>query len=81
MLGSRRQAGQGSQALAAAVEHRRQALLLSKNQSAFRQLLGEHMVDLARIDLKLGDYENAARVALDLPKTVPKKLSQYCYAA
>ena len=68
------------EALAAAVEHQRQALQLSKNRAAFRQLLGEHMADLARIDLKLGDYENAARVALDLPKTVPPaNRAQACY--
>jgi serine/threonine-protein kinase len=69
-------------ALLAAVEHQRQAVQLSKNQPAFRQLLGEHLVDLGKIDLKLGAYDHAARLALDLPGTVPPaSRARACYDA
>jgi len=63
--------GESKITLASAIEHQRQAVQLSKNGPAYRELLGGHLLDLARIDLKLGLYDDAARIALDLPKTVP----------
>ena len=46
------------------------------------QLLGEHMLDLAKIHLKLGEYDEAAKLALDLPRTVrPSRRAQACYDA
>jgi tetratricopeptide (TPR) repeat protein len=57
--------------LTSAVEHQRKALQLSKNAAAYRAFLGGHLVELAEVNLKLDAYEEAARIALDLPKTVP----------
>ncbi len=37
----------------------------------YRQLLGAHRLDLADANLKLSAYEQAARIALEIPKTVP----------
>ena len=62
----------GRAALESAVEHQRQAVKLGKSQNdPYRQLLGAHQLDLADVNLKLGDYDQAARVALEIPKTVP----------
>ncbi len=57
--------------LTSAVEHQRAAIKLSKNGPMYRELLGGHLIDLAKINLTLGAYDEAARLALDLPKTVP----------
>ena len=68
--------------LASAVEHQREAVRLSKNGSAYRELLGDHLLELAQLDLKLRDYEAAARIALDLPRTVPaSNRAQACFDA
>ncbi len=65
--------------LTSAVEHQRLAIQLSKNGAAYRELLGGHLVDLAKIELKLGAYDEAGRLALDVPKTVPvSKRAQAC---
>jgi serine/threonine protein kinase len=63
--------GGSKTALASAVEHQRQAVQLSKNGSMYRELLGGHLLELAWINLKLGLYDDAAHIAIDLPKTVP----------
>jgi tetratricopeptide (TPR) repeat protein len=69
-------------ALVAAVEHQRKAVQLTRNQPAMGQQLGEHMAELARIDLKLGAYDEAAQLSLDLPRTVPAAgRAQACYDA
>jgi serine/threonine protein kinase len=69
-------------ALAAATGHQRQAVQLSKNRPAFGQLLGEHMLELARMNLKVGAYDEAGRLALDLPKSVPSAgRARACYDA
>lgn len=66
--------------LKSAVEHQRAAIQLSKNGAAYRELLGDHLIDLAKIDLELGDYDEASRLALDVPKTVPgSKRAQACF--
>jgi hypothetical protein len=55
------------------------AIQLSKNGATYRELLGGHLVDLAKIELKLGAYDEAGRLALDVPKTVPvSKRAQAC---
>ena len=58
-------------ALASAIDHQREAVRISKNGPAYRELLGAHLLELAKLDLKLRDYDEAARIAIDLPKTVP----------
>jgi serine/threonine protein kinase len=58
-------------ALVAAVDHQRQAVRLGKNSPTCRLALASHLIDLADINRKLGDYDEAARVALEVPKTVP----------
>jgi tetratricopeptide (TPR) repeat protein len=69
-------------ALVSAVEHQRQAVKLSKNQPALAQLLGEHLLELARLELKRGGHEAAARLALELPTIVPPAARpQACYDA
>ena len=66
--------GQPAQAKAAlenAIDHQRQAARLSKNAYSYRTLLGEHSIELAKLDLKQGTYDEAARIALDVPSIVP----------
>jgi serine/threonine protein kinase len=66
--------------LALAVDHQRQAVSLSKNAPVCRLALAEHLVDLADINRKLGAYEEAARMALEVPKTVPSaNRAQACF--
>jgi len=54
-----------------AVAQQRQAMRLSKNRGSVRTLLGGHLIALARTNLKLGAFEEAAANALELPKIVP----------
>ena len=69
-------------ALARAGEQMRQSLKLSKDLAQIRSSLGGYLVALANIDLKLGAYDEAARSALELPKTVPSaSRGQACYDA
>jgi tetratricopeptide (TPR) repeat protein len=69
-------------ALARATEQVRQSLKLSKDQDEIRSALGGYLVALANIDLKLGAYDEAARSALELPKTVPSPgRGQACFDA
>ena len=69
-------------ALTRAGEQMRESLKLSKDQYQIRNSLGGYIVALANIDLKLGAYEEAARSALDLPKTVPSSgRGQACFDA
>jgi eukaryotic-like serine/threonine-protein kinase len=58
-------------ALLSAVNQQREAVALSKNAPICRITLADHFVDLADINRKLGGYEEAARLALEVPKTVP----------
>jgi hypothetical protein len=57
-------------ALTAAVEHQRQAVQLSQNAPVCTLALAEYLVDLADANRKLGAYDDAAKVALEVPKTV-----------
>jgi serine/threonine protein kinase len=57
-------------ALARAVDQQRQAVQLSKNAPTYRELLASHLLDLARINVELGLYDDAAQIALDLPRMV-----------
>ncbi len=69
-------------ALTAAVEHQRQAVQLSQNAPVCTMALAEYLVDLADANRKLGAYEDAAKVALEAPKTVPvASRPQACYDA
>jgi serine/threonine protein kinase len=65
------QSVEAKRVLASAIDHQRTAMRLSKNGYAYRALLGEHLIELAKVDLKLGAYDDAAKLALDLPRTVP----------
>ncbi len=64
-------AKEAKRALAAAIGHERQAVELGQNRSVYRERLGSHLLELAWIDLELGADDEAAKIALDLPKTVP----------
>ena len=69
-------------ALVNAVAHQRQALLLSKNRTDVRSLLGTHLLELAQINVNLGAYKEAAANALEIPNTVPiLKRDQGCLDA
>jgi serine/threonine protein kinase/tetratricopeptide (TPR) repeat protein len=69
-------------ALEQALDHQRQAVRLSKNGPMYRELLGDHMLKLSQIELKLGLYDEAARQVLDVPKTVPTSgRAQACFDA
>jgi eukaryotic-like serine/threonine-protein kinase len=69
-------------ALASAVDHQRQAVTLSKNAPVCRLTLADHLVDLADLNRKLGGYEEAAQLALEVPKTVPSaNRAQACFDA
>ena len=58
-------------AMETAVAQQRQALRQSKNRDSIRTLLGGHLSALARIDIKLGAFREAAASAIELPKIVP----------
>ena len=58
-------------ALAAAVEHQRQAMRLGKNPASCRLALASHLAELADVNRKLGAYDEALRLALEVPKAVP----------
>lgn len=63
---------EGRAALESAVEHQRKAVVLGKSENdSYRRLLGAHLIDLADVNLKLSAYDQAARIALEIPKTVP----------
>jgi eukaryotic-like serine/threonine-protein kinase len=64
-------AAEAKTALVSAVAHQRQAVRLSKNRDDERRLLGSHLLELAKINLKLGAYQEASGDALELPNTVP----------
>ena len=49
----------------------RQAVQLSMNGPPFRALLSKHLVELAGVDLELGDYDDAGRIGLQISNTVP----------
>jgi tetratricopeptide (TPR) repeat protein len=69
-------------ALASAIGHQRNAIRLSRNVFAYRVLLDEHIAELVKVDLKLGAYDDAAMVALDVPKTSPgSRRAQACLEA
>ena len=68
--------------LTAAVEHQRQAVQLSKNAPACRVELAKHLIKLADVNRKLGAYDQAAKLALEVPKTVPSSgRAQACFDA
>ena len=69
-------------ALTSAVEHQRRAVELSKNAPMCRERLGEHLAELAGIHMKLGNYDDAGRLALERSKTVPNSTrAQACLDA
>ncbi len=69
-------------ALTAAVEHERQAVRLSRNAPVCSLKLAEYLVALAEVDRKLNAYDDAAKLALEVPKTVPVAgRPQACYDA
>jgi tetratricopeptide (TPR) repeat protein len=68
--------------LTRAVERQRAAVKIGKNGPAYRDLLGGHLIDLAKINLKAGAYDEAGQLALEVPKTVPvSKRAQACFDA
>src|SRR5262249_22965092 len=65
-----------------AIEHQRLAVRLSKNAAECRRALAEHLIDLAEVHRKLGSYDEAARLALEVPMSVPMaSRPQACYDA
>ena len=57
-------------ALTAAVEHQRHAVQLSRNAPVCTLALAQYLTDLADTNRKLGAYDDAAKVALEVPKVV-----------
>ncbi len=69
-------------ALTAAVEHQRQAVRLGKNAPSCRECLAGHYSALAEINRKMNLYDEAARLALEVPKTAPPaNRAAACYGA
>jgi serine/threonine protein kinase len=65
-----------------AVSHQRQAIRLSKNGPSYRELLGGHLIELAKVNLKLGAYKEAAARMLEVPNAVPASgRAQGCFDA
>ena len=63
---------EGKASLENAIDHQQQAVKLARgNSDPYRQYLGAHQFDLADVQLKLGAYEHAARIAIEIPKSVP----------
>ncbi len=68
--------------LTAAVEHSRQAVELSRNAPVCRLALADRRIELADVNRKLGAYDEAAKLALEVPKTVPASgRAQACFDA
>ena len=57
--------------LLAAVEQQREAMRLGKNPASCRLALASHLAELADVNRKLGAYDEASRLALEVPKSVP----------
>src|SRR5262249_32866115 len=69
-------------ALENAVTHQRQAIRLSKKGPSYRELLGGHLIELAKVNLKLGAYKEAAARMLEVPNAVPaSSRAQGCFDA
>ena len=69
-------------ALAAAADHQRQAMRLGKNPVSCRLALAGHLTELADVNRELGAYDEAARLALEVPRTVPlSSRAPACYDA
>jgi serine/threonine protein kinase len=69
-------------AYTAAVEHQRQAMQLSKNAPPYRLALAGHLIALADVNRKLGAYDQAAKLALEVPKVVPSaSRAEACFDA
>ncbi len=67
-------------ALVAAIEQQRQAVALSNNAPVCRLKLAEHLIRLADANRKLGAYDEAARLALEVTRTVPSdNRPEACY--
>ncbi|MHB1557678.1 MAG: protein kinase domain-containing protein [Isosphaeraceae bacterium] len=79
------QAGKTAEAkgvLASAVAHDTQAVKLSKGSAVCKLALGEHLIALTDVNRKLGDYTEAARLALEVPRAVPNSArAQACFDA
>jgi eukaryotic-like serine/threonine-protein kinase len=57
--------------LTKAVAEQRVAARLSKDADRIRGLLSNHLIELARVNLKLGAYQEAADNALEVPQIAP----------
>jgi eukaryotic-like serine/threonine-protein kinase len=69
-------------ALARAVDHQREAMRLGKNPASCRLALASHLAELADVNRKLGAYDEAIRMALEVPKVVPLSgRAPACYEA
>ncbi len=69
-------------ALTAAVEHQRQAIRLGKNAPGYRLALAGQYSALADVNRKMNSYDEAARLALEVPKTAPPShRDSACYEA
>ena len=69
-------------ALTAAVEHQRQAVQLSRSAPVCTLALAQYLTDLADTNRKLGAYDDAAKVAIEVPKVVAvASRPQACYDA
>ncbi len=68
--------------LTTAVEQQRQAMKLGKNPASCRLALASHLAELADVNRKLGAYDEALRLALEVPRTVPlSSRGPACYEA
>jgi hypothetical protein len=80
-----RQKGKPEQAkiaLDGAITHQRLAVELSHKAPSYREQLGSHLLELARVDLELGLYDEAGTIAVELPTVVPtSERPQFCVAA
>jgi len=57
-------------ALDGAIAHQRHALKLSHDGPSSREQLASHLLELARVDLELGADDEAAKLAIELPRAV-----------
>jgi hypothetical protein len=66
-------------ALASAVDHQARAVELSRNRDDTRAWLGNHLLELAGVNLKLGADREAAESALKAPQAVPESSRGQAY--
>ncbi len=66
-----KQLDQARNTLDEAIVHQKKAAQLSRNRNSIRKLVGDHLREMAAVQLDRGDYQAASTAAIELPVAVP----------